>query len=119
MPNQSARSSRAARVGRVDVEKRVEQLARLVAEIEVALRRAEGAIEAHARVRVQMLRKEANEQLALLRGHQREASHLLWQLSTAPAGSWGDLEQAADRALSEARTVANSMLERFRRAVPR
>jgi hypothetical protein len=119
MPNPRAKSLRAARVGRVDVEKRVERLARLVAEIEVALRRAEGEIEADARERIQMLRKEANEQLALLRGHQREASHLLWQLSTAPVGSWGDLEQAADRALSEARTVADSMLERFRRAVPR
>ena len=50
--------------------------------------------------RIQMLRKEANEQLALLRGHQREASHLLWRLSTAAVGSWGDLEQAADRALT-------------------
>ncbi len=119
MPNPRAKSLRAARVGRVDVEKRVERLARLVAEIEVALRCAEGEIEADARERIQMLRKEANEQLALLRGHQREASHLLWQLSTAPVGSWGDLEQAADRALSEARTVADSMLERFRRAVPR
>jgi hypothetical protein len=99
--------------------KRVERLARLVAEIELALRRAEGEIEADARERIQMLRKEANEQLALLRGHQSEASHLLWQLSTAPIGSWGHLERAADQALSEARTVADSLLERFRRAVPR
>ena len=119
MPNPRTKSSRTARVGRVDVEKRVERLARLVAEIEVALRRAEGAIEADARERIQMLRKSANDQLVLLRCHQGEASHLLRQLSTAPLGSWGDLEQAADRALSEARTVADSMLERFQRAVPR
>jgi hypothetical protein len=119
MPNPHAKSVRAARVGRVDVEKRVERLARLVAEIEVALRRAEREIEADAGKRIEMLRKEANEQLALLHDHQRAASHLLWRLSTAPVGSWGDLEQAADRALSEAHTVAASILERVRRAVPR
>jgi hypothetical protein len=119
MANPRAKALRAARVGRVDLEKRVERLARFVAEIEIALRRAEGEIEADARERIQTLRKEANEQLALLRGHQREASHLLWQLSIAPPGSWGDLEQAADRALSEARSVADSMLGRFRRAVSR
>jgi hypothetical protein len=119
LANPTAKSLRAARVGPVDVAKRVERLARLVAEIEVARRRAEGEIEADARERIQMLRKEATEKLALLHGHQREASHLLWQLSTAPVGSWGDLEQAADRALSEARTVADSLLERFRRAGPR
>jgi len=118
MPNRRAQSLRAARVGRVDVEKRVERLARSVAEIEVALRRAEARIEADARGRIQMLRKEAHEQLARLSDHQREATHLLWQLSTAAEGSWGDLKQAADRALTEALTVADSMLERFRRAVP-
>ena len=49
MLNRRAKSSRAARVGRVDVEKRVDRLARSVAQIEVALPRAEGEIEADAR----------------------------------------------------------------------
>ena len=107
------------RVGRVGVYKRAERLAQSVAEIEVALRRAEGKIEAAARERIHMLRKEANEQLAVLHGHQREASRLLSRLATGAEGSWGDLEEAADRSLTAARTVAHSLLKRFRRAARR
>ena len=101
-------------VGRFDVEKRVERLARSVAEIEVALRGAEGKIEADARKRIHTLHNEARRQLVILRGHQREATRLLWRLSTAAEGSWDDLMRAADRALTEARTVADSMIERLR-----
>ncbi len=119
MPNRRAQSSRAARVGRLDVEKCVDRLARSTAEIEVAIRRAEGNIEAHARERIHALRNEARRQLAVLRGHQREASRLLWQLSTAAEGSWDDLKRAAERKLTQARAVVDSMLERFGRAVPR
>jgi hypothetical protein len=114
--NRRPRSFRAARIRLIDVEKRAEHIGRLVAGIEVALRRAEGEIEADARERILMLRNEALERLAVLRGHQREASRLLRQLSTAAEGSWGDFEEAIDRALTDARTVADSMLERFRRA---
>ncbi len=96
-------------VGRFDVEKRVERLARSVAEIEVALRGAEGKIEADARKRIHTLHNEARRQLVILRGHQREATRLLWRLSTAAEGSWDDLMRAADRALTEARTVADSI----------
>jgi hypothetical protein len=101
-------------VGRFDVEKRVERLARSVAEIEVALRGAEGKIEADARKRIRTLHNEARRQLVILRGHQREATRLLWRLSTAAEGSWDDLMRAADRALTEARTVADSIIERLR-----
>jgi len=119
MPNARTEWLRAARARLVDVEKRVERLARSLPEIEVAIRRAEGKIEADARDRIRMLHKEANEQLAVLRGHQREASSLLRQLSTAAEGSWGELEQAVDRALTEARAIADLMLERLRHPVPR
>jgi hypothetical protein len=119
MPNPRTEWLRAFRARLVDVEKRVERLARSLPEIEVALRHAEGNIQAEARKRIRMLHKEANEQLAVLRAHQREASVLLRHLSTAAKGSWGELEQAADRALTEARAVADSMLERLRHAVPR
>ena len=60
---------------------------------------------------------EARTQLAVLRGHQREASRVVRRLSSAADDSWSDLKRAADRALSDARKVADSMLERFRRAV--
>jgi len=39
------------------------------------------------------------------------------RLTTAADGSWGDLKRAADHALSDARNVADSTIERFRRAV--
>jgi hypothetical protein len=39
---------------------------------------------------------------------------ILIRLSRAPKGSWGDLERAADRALKEARKIADSIIERCR-----
>jgi hypothetical protein len=116
MPNRCAKPSRAARGRSVDVEKRVDRLGRSVAEIEVALRRAEGKIETDARERIHTLRNEARRQLVVLHGHQREASRLLWRLSTAAEGSWDDLKRAADRKLREAHTVADAMIKRFRSA---
>ena len=101
-------------VGRFDVEKRADRLARSVAEIEVALRGAEGKIEADARKRIHTLHNEARRQLVVLRGHLREATRLLWGLSTAAEGSWNDLVRAADRALTEARTVVDSIIGRLR-----
>src|ERR1051325_5090160 len=86
MPNPRTQWLRAARARLVDVEERVEQLARSLPEIEGALRHAEGKIHAEARKRIRMLRKEANEQLTVLRAHQREASTVLRQLSTAAKG---------------------------------
>jgi hypothetical protein len=62
MLNRRAKSSRAARVGRVDVENRVDRLARSVAQIEVALRRAEGEIEADAREHSRRDARHAAEQ---------------------------------------------------------
>ena len=109
--------SRWPRAGRVDVQKGVRQLARSVRQIEVSLQRAERKIEADARARVRDLRNEARTQLAVLRGHQREATRILTRLSTASGGSWGDLKRAAERALRDARDVADSMIDRFRRAV--
>jgi hypothetical protein len=102
---------------RVDVEKGVDQLARSVEKIHVSLRQAEQKIEADARNRIRKLRKDARKQLTVLRGHKREADRIVARLSTAGQESWGDLKRAAYRALADARTVADSMAERFRRAV--
>lgn len=114
-----AKPWRAARGRGGDVEKRVDRLARSVADIEVALRRAERKIEADARERIQTLRRETNEQLAVLCSHQLKASRLLRLLSTTAERSWDDLQRAADRELTQARTVVDSMLERFRRSSAR
>jgi hypothetical protein len=40
---------------------------------------------------------------------------ILIRLSRTPKGSWGDLEQAADRALKEAHKIADSIIARCRR----
>ena len=65
------------------MEKKVGDLARSVAEIEAALRHAEAEIEAEARLRIRTIRREAQQQLAVLRGHHREAGRFLSQLVTS------------------------------------
>ncbi len=110
-------TARGRRNIRGDVEKGVDRLAQSVDRIHVSLRRAEQKIEADARKRIGQLRKDARKQLTVLRGHKREADRILKRLSTAGQGSWGDLKRAAYRAVADARTVADAMAERFRRAV--
>jgi hypothetical protein len=117
MANRRTKASRGANKARLDVEKGVDRLARSVDKIPVALRRAEQKIEADARNRIRELRKDARKQLGVLRAHKREADRVVARLSTAGQESWGDLKRAAYRALADARTVADSMAERFRRAV--
>ena len=81
MPKARAKMSREVRAARAEIQKGVDRVARSVAEIQVALRRAKRKIEADA------------------------------------GGSWRDVKNAADRTLTDARTVAESVIERFRRAV--
>jgi hypothetical protein len=109
--------SREARAARVEIEKGVDRVARSVAEIQVALRRAERKIEADARARIRDLRKEAKAQLAVLRARRREAARTLVRLSTAAGESWRDVKKTADRTLTDARGVAESVIQRFQRAV--
>jgi hypothetical protein len=66
---------------------------------------------------VRKLRKDARAQLQVLRGHQRDARRIVTRLGRAADSSWDDLKNAADRALGEARKVADATIERFRRAV--
>lgn len=108
---------REIRAARVEIEKGVDQVARSVADIQRALRRAERGIEADARARIRDLRKEAKAQLAVVRERRREAARTLGRLSTAAGSSWRDVKKAADRTLKDARAVAESVIERFRRAV--
>jgi hypothetical protein len=117
MANARKKASRSTNRARVDVEKGVDQLAKAVDRIPVALRRAEQQIELDARNRIRELRKDARKQLGVLRARKREADRVLARLSTAGQESWGDLKRAAYRALADARTVADGMAERFRRAV--
>jgi hypothetical protein len=109
--------SREVRAAYVEIEKGVDRVARSVAEIQVALRHAERKIEADARDRVRELRRDAKAQLAVLRSRRREATRTLSRLSTAAGGAWRDVKKGADRTLTDARTVAESVIERFRHAV--
>jgi hypothetical protein len=117
MPKARTTMPREVRAARAEIEKGVDHVARSVAQIQVALRRAERKIETDARDRVRELRREAKAQLAVLRTRRREVTHTLKRLSTAAGGSWRDVKKAADRTLADARTVAESVIERFRRAV--
>jgi hypothetical protein len=101
----------------IEVRRGVDELARSVTEIEIALRAAERTIEADARDRIRRLRDEARGQLALLRSYEREAIRIVTRLSAAANGSWGDLDAGANRALKDARKVADAMIKRFRRIV--
>lgn len=117
MAKRRTRTSGAApRAARKQLASGTERLGRSLAKVEAELRRTERKIEAEARKRIRELRKEAKKQLAVIRGHERQARRLLTRLSTAGEESWGELKRAAYRAIAEARTVADSVMERFRRA---
>ena len=109
--------SREARAARAEIARGVDRMARSVAEIRVVLGRTERKIEADARDRIRALRKEAKAQLAVLRARRREATRTLRRLSTAAGDSWRDVKKTADRTLTDARAAAESVIERFRRAV--
>jgi hypothetical protein len=100
-----------------DLQNGADQLARAIKQIEISLHRAGQEIRTDDRDRIRHLRTEARERLLVLRGYEREAMRILMRLSRAPKGSWGDHEGAADRALKEARRIANSIIERSRRIV--
>jgi hypothetical protein len=101
------------RVDSMEMQKRAQRLARSVGEIEGGLRCTEERIEANARQRIRVLRKEVGEQLVLLRRHQGEAVRLLRRLASAPDASRGDLLQAARHALNESHGVVDALLARF------
>ena len=109
--------SREARAARAEIQKGVDRVARSVAQIRVALERAERRIEADARDRIRVLRREAKAQVAVLRARRREATLTLRRLSSAAGDSWRDVKKAADRTLDEARTTAESVITRFRGAL--
>jgi hypothetical protein len=117
MPKTAARSRNGLRAVRTEMKTRADQVTRSLAQIQGTLRRTERKIEKDARERIRQLRKEAKKQATVVRGHQREAQRILQRLSIAGEESWGDMKRAAYRAIADARTVADSLRDRFRRAV--
>jgi hypothetical protein len=117
MPKTGAGSRNGLRAVQKEMKTRADQVTRSLAQIQAALRSTERKIEKDARERIRQLRKEAKKQAAVARGHQREAQRIIQRLSIAGEESWGDMKRAAYRAVADARTVADSLRDRFRRAL--
>ena len=109
--------SQEARAAYREIRKGLDRLARSIKEIRIGLRKTESRIEADARRRIRASRAEARAQLAVLQSRQGEAARRLRRLAGAAGGSWHEIKQAADRALADARTVAQSVATRFQEAL--
>jgi hypothetical protein len=92
-------------------------LGKSIIEIQQGLRQAERRIEVDARRRIRALRAEASTQLRALQARQREVARVLRNLAAAAEGSWGEVKQAADVMLAEARNTAAAIIERVRLAL--
>jgi cell division septum initiation protein DivIVA len=92
-------------------------LGKSITEIQQRLRQAEQRIETDARSRIRALRREASTQLRALQARQREVARILRNLAAAAEGSWGEIKQAADVMLAEARNTAAAIIERVRLAL--
>ena len=102
-----------------DIKLGIKHVETAISEIQKGLRKAEKAIEADAKQRVRVLRKEAKAQLAAVKGKRREAARLMRSLSVAAEGSWQDVKQGADQALADARATASGIADRIRSALQR
>lgn len=100
-----------------EIEGGVRDLGRSIAQIQQGLVKAERRIEADAKARIAALRRDAKTQLAGLRVHEREATRTLKSLTAAAGESWQDVKHSADGILTEAKTTAASVIERFRAAL--
>jgi hypothetical protein len=117
MANERTTLPREAQVAYAELRKGVAGLGRAIAQAESAFRATERRIEADARQRIRELRREAKGQMSILEGRRREAARILRRLSRAAGGSWHDVKQAGDRTLADARSVADAVVARFRRAL--
>jgi hypothetical protein len=117
MVKRSAPMSQEARAAHREIRKGLDRLARSIKEIRIGLRKTERRIEADARRRIRALRAEARAQLAVLQSRQGEVARRLRRLADAAGGSWQEIKQAADGALANARTVAQSVATRFQEAL--
>jgi hypothetical protein len=100
-----------------EIQHGVRGLGKSIAEIQQGLRKAEREIEAAARARIQALRKEVRAQLAGLEKRRRDLAQILKRLASAAGESSQDIKRSAESALAEARATADSVIERFRRAL--
>jgi len=112
-----AKMSPEVKAAYAEVEAGVRSLGRSIAEIRQGLKKTERKIEAEARARIRALREEARGQLKALQSREREVSRTLTNLASAAEGSWVQVKETADSVLGDARALAASVVERFRRAL--
>lgn len=117
MAKRSVPMSQEARAAYREIRKGLDHLARSIKQIRIGLRKTERRIEADARRRIRALRAEAGAQLAVLQSRQREVARRLRRLAGAAGGSWQEIKRAVDRALADARTVAQSVATHFQEAL--
>ena len=99
------------------LERAVRQIETAITDVQRGLARAERRIETDARRRIRGLQKEGRAQMRALEAKRREASRLLGRLSAAAGGSWEDIAKTVQTMVSEARTTARAVVERFRGAL--
>ena len=109
--------TREAKAAYGEIKKGLDHLGRSVTQAERHLARAERQIEADAKARIRQLRRDGKAQLALLRARRRDANRMLGHLSAAAGDSWREVKKAADRTLSDGRSLAKVMIKRFSQAL--
>lgn len=96
------------------LERGVTEIEKAIADIQRGLATAERRIEADARRRIHRLQKEGRAQMRALEAKRREATRLLARLSAAAGESWEDITKAVQTMVSDARSTAATVVERFR-----
>ena len=96
------------------IERGVTEIGKAIADVQRGLAGAERRIETDARRRIRQLQKEARVQMRALEAKRREATRLLGRLSAAAGGSWDDITKTVQTMVSDARTTALAVIERFR-----
>jgi chromosome segregation ATPase len=100
-----------------EIKQGVKDLERSITEVQRSLRKAERKIEAEARTRIRGLRSDARAQLDVLKATRREVTRSLQNLRAAAGDSWRDIKGSVDTILTEARSTATAVVERFRSAL--
>jgi len=100
-----------------EIKRGVKDLEKSITEVQRTLKKAERKIEAEARTKIRELRSDARAQLGVLKATQREVTRSLHNLRAAAGDSWRDIKGSIDAILTEARSTATAVVERFRSAL--
>ncbi len=105
---------RKAQAAQGQLERGVREIEKVIADVQRGLARAERRIETDARQRMRALQKEGRAQMRALEAKRREATRLLGRLSAAAGGSLEDITKTVHTMVTDARTGAVAVIDRFR-----